>query len=148
MKAENARAFRTDSKAENARAFVIGNKEPRTPVLFANSEKIRMSVAENTRASSSRIGSGLDCSVPGRFILAARLRSGGRAKRRLSNAWRRTQGARRVARTLGAEGARCGRRTRGAVCARCGREARAIYKVTYVLTYNYFTRHIIYTIYT
>jgi len=64
----------TDSKAENARAFVIENKEPRTP-------------------AAHRIESGLNCSVPGRFILASRLQNGGRAKRRLLNAWR---GARNV----------------------------------------------------
>jgi len=59
-RAENARTLRkdegrerpslqwADSKAENTRAFDIGNKEPRTPVLFMD-----QAVAENTRASSS-----------------------------------------------------------------------------------------------
>jgi len=60
---------------------------------------------------------------------------------------RMARGARRVARTLGAEcaGCRCG--TRGAVCARCESGSRVIYKA-YIETYHYFTRHNIYIIYT
>jgi len=96
-------------KAENARTFRERIRKPRTPVLSEGSklrsrehpcsswfaDKIRIAVAENIRAGSW-IGSGPDCSVPGRFILAARLRSGGRGG----------------CRTLGAGRARCGRGTR------------------------------------
>jgi len=102
-KAENARASReAELKAENARAFVLCGEEPRTPVLILDQDSDI--VAENTRADG-RIGSGPDCSVPGRFILAARLRSGGRAKWRLSSAWRGARGVWRGARAVRARSA-------------------------------------------
>jgi len=79
------------------------NWKPRTSVLSYRAEKSRkhpysfdqdlVTVAKNTRADD-RIGSGPACSVLGRFILAARLRSGGRAKRRLLSVWRGVRAAR------------------------------------------------------
>jgi len=81
--------------------------------------------------AARRIGSGPDCSAPGRFILAA------------TEQWppeaafveRVAQGERRVARTLGAERVGCRRGTRGAVCVRCERGSHVIYKA-YIETYN------------
>jgi len=73
--------------------------EPRTPVL-----------------TTRWIGSGPECSVPSRYIPGTRLRSDGRAKRRLLSACR---GACAV-----------GRGTLGAMCARCGRGT--LFTISYI----------------
>jgi len=112
-------------KAENARTFRERIRKLRTPVLSL------LEIKSREHPYYRRIGSGPDCSVPGHFILATRLRSGGRAKRRLAN-------ARRGARAVRARNA-----WRGVRAVR----ARVACYLQYLIskTYDYFARHIIYT---
>jgi len=103
-RAENIRAL-DGSRGREHRAFrrrirrqrmpvPSGNKEPRTLVLFTNSESRDQDSCsrEHPYYQLDRIGFGPDCSALGRFILAARLRSSGRAPS--SNAWRGARGVR------------------------------------------------------
>jgi len=100
-------------KAENARAFNIGNKEPRTPVLFMDQDNRSREHPCYQLGGSDLVLSAPCWAVlylgPGYGVVAARSGVVERVAR----------GARRVARTLGAVCARCGR----GVCAVWARSA-------------------------